>query len=170
METTSAEKNTLMYPDPSDGHRWLQKLLGEWKVVHEPSEEGGEAPSGEWTERIRQVGDLWVVAEAEGVAPDGVPAHTLMTLGYDPARRRFTGTWIGSMMTHLWIYDGGLDETEKVLTLDCEGPDFDKPESMRRYQDVFEMESDDDRLHRALIQEEDGSWTEMMRVRYRRVR
>ena len=56
--------------------------------------------------------------------PGGGPATTLMTLGYDPEKKRFVGTWIGSMMTHLWIYDGALDAAGKVLTLDAEGPSF----------------------------------------------
>ena len=42
---------------------------------------------------------------------------TLMTLGYDPRKKRFVGTFVGSMMTNLWIYDGELDKDERVLTL-----------------------------------------------------
>ena len=45
-----------------------------------------------------------------------------MTLGYDPVQKRFVGTFIGSMMTHMWIYNGTLDAAGKVLTLDTEGP------------------------------------------------
>ena len=46
----------------------------------------------------------------------------LMTLGYDPAKKRFVGTWVGSMMAHLWVYEGSMDAEEKVLTLSAEGP------------------------------------------------
>jgi hypothetical protein len=41
--------------------------------------------------------------------PGGGLARMLMTLGYNPQTRRYTGTWVGSMMTHLWVYDGWLD-------------------------------------------------------------
>ena len=41
--------------------------------------------------------------------PDGGPATMIMTLGYDPAKKRFVGTFIGSMMTNLWVYEGELE-------------------------------------------------------------
>lgn len=51
---------------------------------------------------------------------------TLMTLGYDPQKQRYVRTWIGSMMTYLWVYDGGeLDLAETVLRLNSEGPAID---------------------------------------------
>jgi hypothetical protein len=52
----------------------------------------------------------------------GGAATTMMTLGYDPHRKRYVGTWIGSMMTHLWVYGCELDASERVLTLNAEGP------------------------------------------------
>ena len=54
--------------------------------------------------------------------PDGKPSTMIVTLGFDPEKKRFMGTFIGSMMTHLWIYDGELDTAGKVLTLNAEGP------------------------------------------------
>jgi uncharacterized protein DUF1579 len=45
-----------------------------------------------------------------------------MTLGYDPEKKQYVGTWVGSMMSYLWVYDGSLDAEEKVLTLNAEGP------------------------------------------------
>jgi len=63
------------------------------------------------TEVVRSLGGLWIVSEGEEM-PTAVP-EKLMTLGYDPQNNRYVGTFIGSMMTHLWIYDGCLDRTEK---------------------------------------------------------
>ena len=48
-----------------------------------------------------------------------------MTLGFDPQKGGYVGTWIGSMTSFLWIYRGTLDRVEKILTLDTEGPNFD---------------------------------------------
>lgn len=52
------------------------------------------------------------MCEGLGEMPGGGIATTMMTLGYDPARKWFVGTFIGSMMTHMWVYAG------TVLTLD----------------------------------------------------
>jgi Protein of unknown function (DUF1579) len=52
-------------------------------------------------ESVRSFGSLWVVAEGQGEMPGCGPARTMMTLGYDPQRQRYVGTFIVSMMTHL---------------------------------------------------------------------
>ena len=49
----------------------------------------------------------WFVAEGNGQMPDGSgAATTVLTLGYSPSKGKYVGTWIGSMMDHMWIYDG----------------------------------------------------------------
>ena len=75
--------------------------------------------------------------------PGGDFATNVMTLGYDTGRKRFVGSWIGSMMTHQWVYDGELDASERVLTLNSEGPSFSGDGSMSKYQDVIELKGKD---------------------------
>ncbi len=48
--------------------------------------------------------------------PGGGMATTTMTLGFDPDRGHFTGTFVGSMMTHLWLHQGTPDPDRGVLT------------------------------------------------------
>ena len=91
-----------------------------------------------------------------------------MTLGYDPQRRRFVGTFIGSMMTHLWVYDGVLDAAEKVLTLDTEGPDMAVEGKIAKYKDVIEFKSDDHRVLTSHVLGDDGKWHGFMTAHYRR--
>jgi len=47
-----------------------------------------------------------------------------MTLGFDPTKNHYGGTFIGSMMTNIWPYHGVLDETGKRLPLESEGSKF----------------------------------------------
>ena len=92
----------------------------------------------------------------------------LMTLGFDPAKGTFVGTWIGSMMTHLWVYaEGRLDAGGRVLTLESEGPSM-TGEGLARYRDVVEVVDDDHRTLTGNVLGEDGAWQPMMTVRYRR--
>ncbi len=114
-----------MQSEPQQEHKWLQRLVGEWTYEHECSMGPDQPPmKATGTESVRSIGGLWTLGEGHGEMPDGGPAVTIMTLGYDPQSKRFVGTFIGSMMTHLWIYNGTLDAAGKVLTLDTEGPDF----------------------------------------------
>ena len=161
-------------PEPQKEHHWLQKLVGEWTYEHDCSM-GPDKPSEKFTgtESVRSLGGLWTVGEGRGPMPDGGTATTIMTLGYDPVKKKFVGTFIGSMMTHMWIYDGQLDPTGKTLTLDCEGPSF-TPDGkvvqgkMAKYQDIIEFKTADHRVLRSQALGDDGKWTPFMEAHYRR--
>jgi hypothetical protein len=101
--------------------------------------------------------------------PGGGVAKMLMTLGYDPRRKRFVGTWVGSMMTHLWAYEGALDPGGTVLTLDTEGPSFAGVGGLARYQDLTEWQGDDHRILRSRMLGNDGTWYGFMTAHYRRM-
>ena len=157
-------------PEPQENHRWLQKLVGEWRYeIDMPAGPDEPATKHEGSESVRPLGELWVIGEGSGEMPDGSPATTVITLGYDPGRGRFVGTWIGSMMTWMWVYDGELDDAGKVLTLESEGPDMSGGGGTARYRDVIEWVSDDHRLLRSQVLQDDGQWHEFMQADYRRV-
>jgi hypothetical protein len=150
-------------------HHWLQKLVGEWTYEAEMSMGPGKPPvKSTGTESVRSLGGVWILAEGQGEMPGGGPATTVMSLGYDPQKKRVVGTWIGSMMTHLWLYDGALDAAEKVLTLDSEGPDFVNEGKMGKYRDLIELKSDDHRVQTSQALGADGKWFEFMTAHYRR--
>jgi hypothetical protein len=158
-----------MKTEPQKEHEWLHQLLGEWTSVSEVRM-GPDDPveKVETTELVRSLEGVWVVCEARGEMPGGGPSTTIMTLGFDPARGRYVGTWIGSMMTYLWVYDGWLDPTGKVLTLEAEGPDMEVEGKLAKYRDVIEIKSDDYRTMTAQILGDDGEWHGFMTTHYRR--
>lgn len=170
MEGSEAQDMSKMQAEPHKEHEWLQKLVGEW-VYEGGADMGPDKPAEKFTgtESVRSLGGLWFVAEGKGTMPDGSEATTLLTVGYDPRQQRYVGTWIGSMMTHLWVYDGGeLDADGRTLTLHAEGPDMAAEGKMARYKDVIEFKSDDHRVLTGNVQGDDGSWRELMSVQYRR--
>jgi len=171
MGTTETQQQAMTRAEPQKEHQWLTKLVGEWTTEGEASL-GPDQPPHKSTgiEKVRSLGGLWYVAEGEGEMPGGGAETTMMTLGYDPQRRRYIGTWIGSMMTHLWVYDGELDAAERVLTLYAEGPSMTGDGSMARYKDVIEFESDDHRVLTSHIETPDGGWQHFMTAHYRKRR
>jgi hypothetical protein len=158
-----------MQTEPQREHQWLQKFVGEWTYESNCSMEPGQPPSKfEGSESVRSLGALWILAEGQGEMPGGGTGTTMMMLGYDPQKQRYVGTWIGSMMTYLWVYDGELDVTEKVLTLTAEGPDMVADGKIAKYKDVIEFTSDDHRVLTSHMLGDDGVWHELVTATYRR--
>jgi hypothetical protein len=159
----------MMTAGPTEQHRWLEQWVGEWQydtVATMGPGQPDERHTG--SERVRSLGGLWIVCEGRGTMPGGGEATTLMTLGWDPARARFVGTWCGSMMTHLWRYDGSLDAERRVLTLETEGPSF-SGEGLAAYRDAFEVRSRAERVLTSHARDADGGWHQFMTATYRRV-
>ena len=168
METTRTQEKSPMTPEPQKEHQWLQKLVGEWTYEGEATEPGKPPEKFKGTERVRSLGELWILAWGQGEMPGGGSATTLMTLGYDPQEKRYVGTWVGSMMTHLWVYDGTL--AGNVLTLETEGPDMAGEGKMAKYRDVIEVKSDDHRVMTSHALGDDGEWRQFMKATYRRTK
>jgi len=167
MEKTKTQQSSTMKTEPQKEHDWLQQLVGEWmyeiEVTMEPDRPSQKATG---TESVRSLGGLWILAEAQGEMPGCGAATAMMTLGYDPQKQRYVGTWIGSMMTHLWVYDGELDAAERVLTLDSEGPAMAGEGKMARYKDAIEFKSGDRRIMTSHVLGDDGQWHQFMTVNY----
>lgn len=155
-----------MKEEPQKEHQWLDKLVGEWTYEHEMASEPGKTPEKfTGTETVRSLGGLWVVCEGRGET-----STTIMTLGYDPSKKRYVGTFIGSMMTQMWVYEGEVDPEGKVLTLDTEGPSFTAEGKTAKYKDSIELKSDDHRVLTSRAQDDDGNWHEFMTSHYRRTK
>jgi len=155
--------------EPQKEHEWLQKLVGEWTYEGEcPAGPDHPAQKAQGVETVRSLNGAWIVAEGKGEMPGGGDATSIMTLGYDPAKKHYVGSWIGSMMANQWIYVGTLDPSGKILNLDSEGPDMAVEGKIAKYRDQIEFKDDDNRLLNAFIMGDDGQWTQFMTTTYRR--
>jgi hypothetical protein len=158
-----------MQAEPQAEHAWLQKLVGEWTSESE-AEMGPDQPKIKSTgiSTVTSLGGLWTMDEGVWEMPDEGEARSIMTLGYDPLKQKFVGTFVASMMTYLWIYEGTLDDSGKVLTLDCMGPDFAGGTELVHYKDVITFHSDDHRTLTSHLQGPDGTWKSFMTMHYHR--
>jgi hypothetical protein len=169
MTTEITEQAPCMQAEAQPEHDWLQKFVGEWVYETEAlMEEDKPFEKCVGTESVRSLGGLWILAEGHGEMPGGGAATMLLTLGYDPQKAQFVGTWVGSMMTHLWVYSGDLSADGTTLTLETEGPAMSGEGALTKYRDVTTFQGNDQRTLTSSIMGDDGTWQVIMTSRYRR--
>jgi len=160
-----------MNAEPQKEHQWLHQLVGNWTIESECVMGPDQPPmKTTGTQTVRSLGGMWVLVEGEGEMPDGGKMQSIITLGFDPAKQRFVGSFIASCMAMLWVYDGKLDAAGKVLTLNADGPSFTDPTKTVKYHDIITIVSPD---HYTLTSEalgEDGKWTQFMTAHHRRTK
>jgi hypothetical protein len=157
-----------MIAQPQAEHKWLKRLVGEWEwEMTAPNGPDQPPVTHTGTETVRAL-NVWVLCESTMPGPDGPPMRTVMTLGFDPAKGTFVGTFIGSMMTHMWVYAGAVDETGNKLVLRAEGPSYADPTKTAQYQDTIEFVSDDHRTLSSQYLTDDGTWHQFMVAHYKR--
>ncbi len=163
-----------MHDKPTAEHKWLEKLLGEWTFEHRGPGGPGEPEKvfGGGKETFRSLNGMWFVGESTMPMPDeiGGEGQMVITLGYDIAKKTYVGSWVGSMMSRMWTYEGTIDPTGRILTLESEGPVFEDPSKTTLYRDIIEFTATGDRLFRSTMQGPDGNWVTFMSATYKRMK
>ncbi len=165
-----APDEAMMFPEPGEHHKWLEQLVGSWTVESEMGGEGMPPMKATGTDTVRSLGGRWVICELKSEMPGMGAMQAVLTIGYDSETGKYQGTWVDSVSDLLWIYEGTLDATRKILTLEAEGPNMMDPAAGRtRYRDVIEFKSD---LHRTLTSFAlvDGEWVQFVTANYRKVK
>jgi hypothetical protein len=154
----------MQVPKPTAEHKFLTQFVGDWTITT-TYVMGPDQPNMTMTgeETVRALGELWMLGEGKNEH-----GTSLMTLGFDPKKNQFVGTFIASMMTHLWQYTGTLDATGKVLSLDARGPNMLDPDNHTDYVDTIEAVDADTRTLKSKAKGTDGQWVEFMWATYTR--
>lgn len=154
-------------PAPQKEHAWLQQLVGEWDTEGEAIMGPDQPPvKCKGTETVRELGGFWVISESDMTMME-FPMKGVLTLGYDPKSEKYVGTWIDSVSSHMWRYEGTLDETQKTLTLLTEGPNPMAPTETAKYREVLEIKDKDHKVFSSSIQM-DGQWHTFVTIHYHR--
>lgn len=166
-----------MMPDakPEPQHKWLQRLIGNWDIEAECTMGPDQPPmKNKGKETVRALGDFWIVSEGDyempGPPDQNARMKALLTLGYDPTKKKFIGTWIGSVMTNLYVYEGELDSAQKILPLNTTGPAMTDPTKMAKFQDIIEIIDDNNRRFYSQMLGDDGKWQRFMTAHFRRTK
>ena len=160
--TVASAQELPQLPGPEKEHHWLQQFVGEWqtesKAVMIPGQPAIES-SGSISSRM--IGGFWVINEMKGDLP-GATVIGIQTIGYDPSKRKYVGTWVDSMVNHMWHYEGTVDETGKILTLQAEGPNMMLEGKLAKFEDQYEFKSANEIAISSRMLGDDGKWVTFM--------
>lgn len=163
-------QDASQFPAPEKEHEWLSQFVGEWESNSEATMGPGQpAIKLKGTMQSRKLGGFWVVSELQGDMM-GTPMDAIQTIGYDPKSKKYVGTWVDSMMNHMWKYEGTVDSTGKILTLEAKGPNFMVEGKETRFRDAYEFKSADHIVATSSMLGEDGKWVTFMTGNVRRIR
>jgi hypothetical protein len=154
-------------PKPQKEHEWLRQFAGTWENEGEATPPGQPTVRFNGTETTRMLGGFWMISEGKSEMM-GVMGESLLTMGYDPEKKKYVGTWVDSMNSHLWKYEGDLDATGKILTLNSEGPCPFKGGKLTKFKEILEVKGPDQKVFTSSYQEDDGSWVKVMTMTSRR--
>ncbi|APZ91996.1 DUF1579 domain-containing protein [Fuerstiella marisgermanici] len=147
---------------PKKEHEWLKQFEGQWSSSSKTVAAPGQ-PSTECTGSMKSsmLGGFWVVNKMRGHVGE-VTFDAMQTIGYDSKKERYFGTWVDTMMGHMWHYEGTVDESGKKLILVAEGPDFTGSGKVTKYRDSYEFKSADLIIATSEVMGDDGKWVTFM--------
>lgn len=157
-------------PEPTQQHVWLQKFTGQWTSESMVTVGPDQPPmpcSGTMTSR--QLGGFWILNEMKGEMFDA-PMNGVQTIGYDEAKKKYVGTWVDSMAAYMWQYEGTVDPSGKVLTLNADGPNFVGDGNLTKFQDIYDFRTPDEISMTSRMLGADGKWVTFMSGTAKRVK
>jgi hypothetical protein len=161
---TAVAEDGPKLPPPSKEHQWLNQLEGEWTSEVEMFGAPGEPTTKtRGAESARMIGGFWYQGEVKGDDPMGNAFTGILTIGYDPAKKQYVGTWIDSTTSTMWHYTGSVDAAGKTLTLNTEGPNPMDPAKTAKFREVVEV-VDKDHKNFTSEMEVEGKWVPMVKV------
>lgn len=159
---TTRAQEPPQFPEPEKEHQWLQKFVGEWSAKSTADLGPGVPPLAcDSSISSRMIGGFWVLNEMKGDTA-GTPMHGLQTIGFDRGRKKYVGTWVDSMSDYIWRYEGTVDETGRILTLEAEGPNMMAEGRLTKFQDIYEFKSADEIAMKSTMLGDDGKWITFM--------
>jgi hypothetical protein len=149
---------------------WLKQLVGTWTyhfATTSDSEYPGFTITG--TETVWPIGEVFVAMEAKGTGSDGSPSHSLISLGFNPDKQRFSGAHAGSAVPALFVYDGELDKDGVALHLQTSGAPMTDGNTIDDYRDTLRILDADTREQVFQVRDASGAWKEFGRTRFTRL-
>ena len=155
-------------PKPQKEHEWLQQLVGNWDDELEMYFEEGKPPiKATGTDTTKSLGGFWVVTDFQCKVMD-MPMNGVITIGFDPKKKKYVGTGVDSMTSHMWTFEGTVDSTGKILSWETEGPCPQKGGKIVKFKESIELKSKDEKVITSSFLDDNGKWVPMMVIHGRR--
>lgn len=155
-------------PTPGPEHKVLQMDAGTWDAVVEMAAMPGSPPTTSKGVETNTVGcgGLCLISDFKGEFMSGMAFHGHGVTTYDPAKKKYVGSWTDSMSRGLMVSEGTYDPASKSFTGWMEGPDMNgnmvKSRSESKYIDA------DHRTMTMFTTAPDGKEIGMMTITYTR--
>lgn len=126
-----------MPPTPGPEHDVLKKDVGTWDATVEMAgSPGAPAMTSTGVEKVTMLGGFWQLTEFQADMM-GMPFEGRGITGFDPAKKKFVGTWVDSMTPGLYTLEGTYDAPTRTLTATMDGPDMTGAVSKRKQTTVW---------------------------------
>ena len=108
-------------PQPSEHHELLMHSVGEDTGTITMHMAGMPNTPNKATETIEAFGGFWTRSHFECDFM-GMPFQGMGSMGYDPMKKKFIGTWQDNMSPTLSVMEGDYDEESKMMTMHWMAP------------------------------------------------
>jgi hypothetical protein len=153
-------------PTPTPEHMKLASQVGTWDAVMEYTEmDGAKAKTKGVSVRKQPLGAFWLIDTFKGNVM-GQVFRGNGTTGYDPAKKKYVGTWIDSLSPSIMVIEGNYDKSGKVLTMSGMGPGLDGQPVMHRL--VTTIKDANTHIFEMRVPDSDGKYRTTMTIRYTR--
>lgn len=154
-------------PKPGPEHKVLEMDAGTWDATVEMFMAPGAPPTtskGTETNTIG-CGGLCLISDFKGDF-GGMPFHGHGTSTWDPAKKKFVGTWTDSMSTGIAMGESTYDPATKKATGFLEGPDM--TGKVVKSRSVVEYKDANTRVMQMFTAGPDGKEVPTMKISYTR--
>ena len=154
-------------PQPGPEHKLLATDAGTWDAVVEMVAEPGKPPMKGKGVEVNTVGcgGLCLISDFKGEAM-GAPFHGHGMTTWDPAKKKYTGSWTDSMSVGMSVAEGTYDPAAKKWTGWMEGPDH--TGNVTKMRSEVETPNPNTRVFTLYAPGPDGKDMQVMKITYTR--
>jgi hypothetical protein len=161
-----AAQQGMPMPKPGPEHMILKQDEGTWDAVVEMFMAPGAPPmtSKGVETNVVGCGGLCLITDFKGEMAPGQPFHGHGTSAWDPAKKKYVGSWTDSMSSGIAMAESTYDAAAKTMTGYMEGPDASG--KVAKMKSVVEYKGADSRVFTMYMPGPDGKDVLGMRITY----